>query len=279
MRSPASSQTPDAPSGATVARCWQAGAWPRPSTWTATSPIERLDLGDGAWVDVGRGWLRQADEVYEHLLAEVPWQGEPAVPLRPRRRGAPGRRLVVARAARCRTRPWPRPPGCCSTATAWSSTASPCCSTATAPTAGVPPRHRHAVPRRHDHRRAQPRRRRGRGACAPLGRATRSRPGKGATHDLHPASGDLLVMGGRCQADWEHSVPVPRRARAPPVPASSIQWRFARKQGRPFQGARLPARRSTTAGTADSGDRVAEAGWHRMQSDADTVEELPRRAA
>ena len=28
--------------------------------------------------------------------------------------------------------------------------------------------------------------------------------GAGATIDLRPGSGDLLVMGGRCQADWEH---------------------------------------------------------------------------
>jgi len=60
-------------------------------------------------------------------------------------------------------------------------------------------------------------------------------PGKGATHDLSPGPGDLLVMGGRAQADWEHSVPyLPGR---PLEPRISIQWRFARKEGRPFQGA------------------------------------------
>jgi alkylated DNA repair dioxygenase AlkB len=59
--------------------------------------------------------------------------------------------------------------------------------------------------------------------------------GKGATHDLAPASGDLLVMGGRCQQDWEHSVPYlgPQSAVGPRI---SIQWRFARPVGRPFQG-------------------------------------------
>src|SRR5205814_9445510 len=30
---------------------------------------------------------------------------------------------------------------------------------------------------------------------------------KGAIHDLAPGHGDLLVMGGACQAGWEHSVP------------------------------------------------------------------------
>jgi alkylated DNA repair dioxygenase AlkB len=63
-----------------------------------------------------------------------------------------------------------------------------------------------------------------------------SDPGRGSTHDLRPASGDLLVMGGRCQADWEHSVPYLGQPGAA-GPRLSIQWRFARRQGRPFQGA------------------------------------------
>jgi alkylated DNA repair dioxygenase AlkB len=55
----------------------------------------------------------------------------------------------------------------------------------------------------------------------------------GATHDLAPSNGDLIVMGGRCQADWEHSVPYLRRNVEPRI---SLQWRFARKVGRPFMG-------------------------------------------
>ena len=65
--------------------------------------------------------------------------------------------------------------------------------------------------------------------------------GKGATHDLAPGPGDLLVMGGRCQADWEHSVPyLPGRAVGTRI---SIQWRYAHRRGRPFVGAsyRAPA--------------------------------------
>jgi alkylated DNA repair dioxygenase AlkB len=60
-------------------------------------------------------------------------------------------------------------------------------------------------------------------------------PGKGATHDINPGPGDLLVMGGRAQADWQHSVPylgdrhVGERI--------SLQWRFANKVGKPFIGA------------------------------------------
>lgn len=58
--------------------------------------------------------------------------------------------------------------------------------------------------------------------------------GRGATHDLQPAAGDLLVMGGRCQADWEHSVPY----LAPSAVGTrvSLQWRHATRRGRPFVG-------------------------------------------
>ncbi len=57
---------------------------------------------------------------------------------------------------------------------------------------------------------------------------------KGATHDLAPAAGDLFVMGGRCQADWEHSVPpIHRRTDV----RLSAQWRWTSKAGRPEVGA------------------------------------------
>jgi alkylated DNA repair dioxygenase AlkB len=59
-------------------------------------------------------------------------------------------------------------------------------------------------------------------------------PGKGAVHDLAPGSGDLIVMGGRTQADWEHSVPY--LGARPVDPRISIQWRHARRVGRPFMG-------------------------------------------
>ena len=50
---------------------------------------------------------------------------------------------------------------------------------------------------------------------------------QGATHDLAPASGDLIVMGGRTQADWQHSVPYLGSAAV--APRVSIQWRRARE--------------------------------------------------
>lgn len=57
---------------------------------------------------------------------------------------------------------------------------------------------------------------------------------KGATHDIAPGPGDLLVMGGRCQADWEHAVPYLRERVGTRI---SLQWRYTTRQGRPFQGA------------------------------------------
>jgi alkylated DNA repair dioxygenase AlkB len=68
-------------------------------------------------------------------------------------------------------------------------------------------------------------------------------PLKGATHDLAPASGDLLVMGGRCQAEFEHSVPPVRAAVAGRV---SVQWRWTSRRGQPVVGAsyRAPRRYS-----------------------------------
>jgi alkylated DNA repair dioxygenase AlkB len=47
--------------------------------------------------------------------------------------------------------------------------------------------------------------------------------------DLAPASGDLMVMGGRCQAAWLHAVPkVSGRVRS----RVSAQWRWTSRRGR-----------------------------------------------
>lgn len=65
-------------------------------------------------------------------------------------------------------------------------------------------------------------------------------PRQGATHDLTPGSGDLLVMGGRCQADWEHAVPKVAHRVGGRV---SIQWRWTSRTGRPVEGASYRAPR------------------------------------
>lgn len=46
---------------------------------------------------------------------------------------------------------------------------------------------------------------------------------------LTPGEGTLLVMGGRCQADWLHGVP----AADTPLPRVSLTWRWARRGTRP----------------------------------------------
>jgi alkylated DNA repair dioxygenase AlkB len=197
-------------------------------------PIERLELGGGAWVDVGRGWLRHADEVFEHLLAEVPWQTSRLFRydhvVEERRLGA----------AWSRGNPMPHP--------------------ALAEATRVL-QHRYRVEfggfamlQYRDGTDGQAFHRDtdmrylddtiiavlSLGATRPWCLRPRSArhatgPGRGAVHDLQPGAGDLLVMGGRCQAEWEHSVPY-LGAPGAAGPRLSIQWRFARQQGRPFQG-------------------------------------------
>jgi alkylated DNA repair dioxygenase AlkB len=62
----------------------------------------------------------------------------------------------------------------------------------------------------------------------------------GATHDLAPGPGDLLVMGGRCQDRWEHSVP---KVNHPIGGRISVQWRWTSRRGRPVVGASYRAPR------------------------------------
>ncbi|GAA4809578.1 alpha-ketoglutarate-dependent dioxygenase AlkB [Nocardioides caeni] len=42
----------------------------------STSAIERRPLSGGAWVDVGRNWLPDADDVFATLVRDVPWRAE-----------------------------------------------------------------------------------------------------------------------------------------------------------------------------------------------------------
>ena len=200
--------------------------------------IERLELGDGAWVDVARGWVTSADELYDHLLREVPWQTSQLFRydhvVEERRLGS-----------------WWR-----------SGTALPHPALAEA-TRILQHRYRvqfdgfgmlqyrdgadgQAFHRDTDMRWLDDTII----AILTLGaqRPWLLRPrlskhtlaeGKGATHDLAPAGGDLLVMGGRCQADWEHAVPY--RPAASVGVRISLQWRYTSRRGRPFVGASFRA--------------------------------------
>ncbi len=62
------------------------------------------------------------------------------------------------------------------------------------------------------------------GATRPFRLRARGKVGV-PSHDIAPGSGDLLVMGGACQRDWEHGVPKVRAA----GPRVSATWRWVRR--------------------------------------------------
>jgi alkylated DNA repair dioxygenase AlkB len=180
----------------------------------AGATFERTDLGDGAWVDVARNWLGGADELLLRLIEAVPW--------RHHTRWMYDRMVDEPRLSRWYTAEEALP----DEALAW---------------------FRVAAGRRYHVRFgavALNYYRDGRDSVAfhsdrelrhlddtlvvilTLGAARPFllRPhGGGRSIDLRPGSGDLLVMGGRCQASWEHGVPkVP--AGAGPRISASIRW-------------------------------------------------------
>ena len=199
-----------------------------------TVPVERLELGDGAWVDVARGWLTSADALFEHLRSEVRWETSRLFRydhfVEERRLGSAWRRgsPLPHEALGAATRALQHRYGVefdgfgmiqyrdgsdgqafhRDTDMRWlDDTVIAILSTGARRPWLLRPRSS-----RHDHS-----------------------SGKGATHDLAPGPGDLIVMGGSTQAGWEHSVPyLPGRQVAPRI---SIQWRHARRTGRPFMGA------------------------------------------
>ena len=199
--------------------------------------VERIDLGADAWVDVVRAWLREPDEVYGHLLGTVPWQGSRLF----RYDHHVEENRVGAWWSRGKGMPLPHP--ALAEATRALQHAYGVSFDGFALMQYRDGRDGQAFHRDTDMRYLEDTiiAVLSLGATRPWQLRPRSArhtvaPGKGATHDLAPGSGDLLVMGGRCQADWEHSVPYlgPHSTVGPRV---SIQWRFARRTGRPFQGA------------------------------------------
>src|SRR5204863_8511966 len=57
----------------------------------------------------------------------------------------------------------------------------------------------------------------------------RPRGNGGGVVDLAPASGDLIALGGRCQADWLHAVPKISGARQ--AGRISAHWRWTSRTG------------------------------------------------
>ncbi|MCL9798256.1 alpha-ketoglutarate-dependent dioxygenase AlkB [Frankia sp. AgKG'84/4] len=67
----------------------------------------------------------------------------------------------------------------------------------------------------------------------PAGRRLLNDPDAPGGRDLCPAGGDLIVLGGRAQADWLHAVP---RVHGHVGGRISVQWRWTSRSGRPEQG-------------------------------------------
>src|SRR4051812_18084570 len=200
--------------------------------------FERLELGDGAWVDVARGWLTGADELFARLRDDVAWATNRLFRydhfVEERRLGAHWSRGM----------PLPHP----GLAEATRSL-----------------QHRYRVQfngfgmiHYRDGRDGQAFHRdtdmrwlddtviailslgsRRPWRLRPKGNRYDHGEARGATHDLAPGPGDLIVMGGACQAGWEHSVPY--LGRQPTGIRISLQWRHANRVGRPFMGSSYSA--------------------------------------
>ena len=198
--------------------------------------VERVQLDESSWVDVSRGWLDGADELFDALLHGVAWQ--PSKVFR-YEKFVDERRLG---AGWSRGRPLPHP------ALAQIHKTLQRDYKATFDGFGMI-QYRDAGDGQAFHRdtdmrwlddtviaivtlgQKRPWLLRPRSARHTLGALE---AGKGATHDLSPGSGDLIVMGGACQANWEHSVPYLNKLGV--GIRISLQWRYARKVGKPFMG-------------------------------------------
>jgi alkylated DNA repair dioxygenase AlkB len=191
---------------------------------------ERIRLDDTSWVDVARGWLAGADTLLDQLVAAVPWScgrrwmydrmvDDPRLSHRSHDATVPHPALAVARAA---------------LADRYGVTLGPLALNYYRDGRDSVAFHRDRELRRVDDTLI---------AIVTLGarRPFLVRPLAGAhrrAHDLAPASGDVLVMGGACQMAWEHAVPKTRHALGPRVSAT---WRWAAQE---LAGTRMPAKRS-----------------------------------
>lgn len=180
---------------------------------------ERRSLGDGAWIDVRAGWLGDHDDLFDQLMATIPWRAE--------RRQMYDRVLDVPRLVSFHdltTDPPPHPglaklrvrlndiyaremgepfttAGLClyrdeTDSVAWHGDTIGRSSTEDTTVAIV-----------------------SLGATRVF--ALRPRAG-GRALRLPQGHGDLLVMGGSCQRTWEHAVPKTARPKGPRI---SIQFR------------------------------------------------------
>ncbi|HZP30230.1 MAG TPA: alpha-ketoglutarate-dependent dioxygenase AlkB [Acidimicrobiia bacterium] len=186
--------------------------------------FERIQLDEASWVDLARGFLHGADVVLDHLVATVGWsQGRRFMYERyvddPRlshwyRDGEPMPHPVLEDARLALSRRYRKPlsgAGLNYYRNGRDSVAS----------------HRDREMRYLDDTIVAILTL---GACRPF--LIGPHPA-GPSRDLRPASGDLLVMGGRFQAAWRHGVPKVAR---PVGPRISVTWRWSSGRGRADRG-------------------------------------------
>jgi alkylated DNA repair dioxygenase AlkB len=187
---------------------------------------ERIELDERSWVDVARGWLPDADELYEELAAADIWQqtkvfrydhyrDEPRLSTWFRLADAPPRLLDVQRELQHRYKVLFD-----GFALNWYQHG----------------RHGQAFHRDRDMKwldetiigivtlgAKRP------WLLRPRSAKFTQAEDRGVVLDLAPASGDLFVMGGATQVGWEHSV---AQIREPVGGRMSAQWRWTSKRGR-----------------------------------------------
>jgi alkylated DNA repair dioxygenase AlkB len=183
-----------------------------------TAPFERIDLGQGCWVDVARVWLKGADEVADRLIEAVQWRSH--------RRRMYDRMVDEPRVGR------------------WYSSGEELPDVALIDFKRDVGHHygiRFASMGLNYYRDGsdsvafhsdQELRLLDNTLVAILTLGAERpfllrRVGGGKSVDISPASGDLLVMGGACQMHWEHSVPKVSKGSGPRVSAS-IRWSAGR---------------------------------------------------
>jgi len=57
-----------------MALAWQASLFGAEPADLSFERLERVQLDERSWLDIARGWLPRHDELFEQLLASAPWQ-------------------------------------------------------------------------------------------------------------------------------------------------------------------------------------------------------------
>src|SRR3954471_13601912 len=204
-------------------RCLLGGGDPRVDEHAS---FDRIALDDESWIDVARGWLLGADTLLDALLDRVEWQQG--------RRRMYDRMLDDPRLSRWYKRDDPLPHDALHAIGARLDEQlgvpllGPACNYYRDGSDSVAWHADRELRELADTRIA----------ILTLGapRPFLLRPkGGGRSIDLSPGSGDLLVMGGACQMQWEHSVPKKRSS----GPRISLSWRWS------APGATAAAKRSS----------------------------------